>query len=144
MEYREIYQDLFTVDESYTLAHCISADCKMGAGVATQFVKHNPFMRDALLSMNPKIGDVLYYKTEERHGVLNLITKERYFHKPTRKNFNNTINKLKEVTEKYQIKKIAMPLIGSGLDRLDWDESRNWIKEVFKDTDVEILVCKFR
>jgi len=142
MTYEEIKGDLFTVDETYTLVHCISSDCKMGAGIAVKFVKNNPEIRSTLLKMNPKVGEALYYNWEGKHGVINLITKERYFHKPTRENFNESIMDMKAVVLSYEIKKLAMPLIGSGLDRLDWIESRNFIKETFKDTDVEILVVK--
>jgi hypothetical protein len=35
-----------------------------------------------------------------------------------------------------------MPIIGCGLDRLQWDKVSEIIKDVFKDTDIEILVCK--
>ena len=31
---------------------------------------------------------------------------------------------------------LAIPLIGAGLDRLSWDENRETIKRVFKDTDI--------
>ncbi len=34
-----------------------------------------------------------------------------------------------------------MPKIGCGLDGLNWDIVRSIIKEVFKDTDIEILIC---
>ena len=141
MIYKEIYGDLFKVDITYTLAHCISVDCKMGAGIATLFVKHNPKMREVLQTMNPKIGDAIYYTGEGRHGVINLITKERYFNKPTRENFNKSIDDMKMVALSYDIKKIAIPQIGSGLDRLNWKESSKYIQEVFADTDIEILVC---
>ena len=40
------------------------------------------------------------------------------------------------------VKKIAMPIIGCGLDRLQWDKVSKIIQEVFEDTDIEILVCK--
>ena len=40
------------------------------------------------------------------------------------------------------INKIAMPMIGCGLDKLNWDKVSQIIKETFKDTDIEILVCK--
>ena len=43
---------------------------------------------------------------------------------------------------KNNIKKIAMPVIGCGLDRLNWADVSEQIKSVFTDTDVEILVCK--
>lgn len=142
MTYEEIKGDLFKVEETYTLVHCISSDCKMGAGIAVQFVKNNPEMRSTLLKMNPKVGEALYYNWEGKHGVINLITKEKYFHKPTRENFNMSIMDMKAVALSYEIKKLAMPLIGSGLDRLSWNESSKFIKEVFKDTGVEILVVK--
>ena len=40
------------------------------------------------------------------------------------------------------IKKVAMPVIGCGLDKLEWYKVSGIIKEVFADTDIEILVCK--
>jgi len=39
MEITEIKKDLFTMPQEYYLAHCISADAKMGAGIAVQFRK---------------------------------------------------------------------------------------------------------
>lgn len=39
-----------------------------------------------------------------------------------------------------EVKKIAMPKIGSGLE-LQWNKVSEIIQEVFKDTDIEILVC---
>ena len=42
----------------------------------------------------------------------------------------------------YGINKIAMPVIGCGLDRLEWAEVRNTIKDVFKNDNIGILVCK--
>ena len=41
-----------------------------------------------------------------------------------------------------ECKKIAMPVIGCGLDRLEWSKVSEIIKEVFEGTDIEILVCK--
>lgn len=39
MEFTEIKKDLFTMDDAYCLAHCISSDAKMGAGIAVEFKK---------------------------------------------------------------------------------------------------------
>ena len=41
-------------------------------------------------------------------------------------------------------KKIAMPHIGCGLDRLEWPKVRNIIQEVFHDDGIEILICSVR
>ena len=39
MVYKEIYKNIFTLDEKYTLVQAISLDCDMGAGVAIEFNK---------------------------------------------------------------------------------------------------------
>lgn len=142
MKYNEIKGDLFKVDESYTLVHCISSDCRMGAGIAVEFTNRNPHMKNWLKKRNPLVKDVLFYNEGNNHNILNLITKDKYYHKPRRKDFNDTLENLKFIVEWYEIKKLAMPLIGSRLDKLSWDESSKFVKEIFADTDVEILVVK--
>ena len=39
MTYKEEYRDLFSAPDEYYFAQCISADFKMGAGIALQFKK---------------------------------------------------------------------------------------------------------
>ena len=49
---------------------------------------------------------------------------------------------MKQICLEHNIKKIAMPVIGCGLDRLNWNDVSEQIKNIFVDTEVEILVCK--
>ena len=35
-----------------------------------------------------------------------------------------------------------MPLIGCGLDQLEWDKVKDVIEDVFGDTDIDILICR--
>lgn len=35
-----------------------------------------------------------------------------------------------------------MPMIGCGLDRLEWGSVRNIIINVFEKTDADIVICK--
>lgn len=143
MKYSEVKQDLFELPTDYVLVHCIATDARMGAGIATQFVKRYPKLRYKLQSMNLQIGDVVLYKqNNSKHEVLNLITKQYSYGKPTRESFNQTILNMKKVVLENNIKQIGMPLIGSGLDKLDWDTSKNLIQKTFKEMDVEIIVCK--
>jgi hypothetical protein len=74
--------------------------------------------------------------------VFNLITKERYFHKPTYGSMRNALIDMMAVCCVNNITKIAMPIIGCGLDRLQWNKVSEIIKDVFKNTDIEILVCR--
>lgn len=75
--------------------------------------------------------------------VINLITKERYWEKPTYETMREALN-IARLRLPYDCKKIAMPVIGCGLDRLEWCKVSEIIKEVFANTDIEILVCKVK
>lgn len=146
MKYQEIKGNLFEVGTDYTLVHCVSSDFAMGAGVAKTFVEKFPKMKPYLIKNTiPTIGNAILYSNDiYSHDVFNLITKEKYYHKPTRQSFNNSIDALKRMCVYYDINKLAMPLIGSGLDKLNWNESSKYIQEVFADTDIEILVVKLQ
>lgn len=146
MTYKEEMRDLFTVPDEYYLAHCISADFGMGKGIVIEFNKRFDMKR----KLQSKYPD---YVNEWHHNnwcgdcildgrVLNLITKERYFHKPTYDSLKSALLACWSECLHNDIKKIAMPTIGCGLDRLQWDKVSEIIKDIFKDTDIEILVCK--
>ncbi len=53
------------------------------------------------------------------------------------------LQKMKNICEENDIQKIAMPTIGAGLDRLPWSEVLEQIQQVFQETSMEILVCKW-
>lgn len=146
MIYREEFGDLFEVDPSYMLAQCISADFAMGKGIAVEF--NNRFdTKNQLKNKYPQ-----YLQSFIQNGikgdciaegrVLNLITKERYYQKPTYTTMTAALEKMKDYCLKNGISKIAMPLIGCGLDRLNWASVRNIIQSVFFNVNIEILVCK--
>jgi len=144
--YREETRDLFSVPDDYHLAHCISADFGMGKGIVVEFNKRFD-MKRKLQSQYPD-----YLSQWQNQGysgdcilegrVLNLITKERYFHKPTYDSLTTALTVCGITCLNNNIKKIAMPVIGCGLDRLQWEKVSEIIREVFRNTDIEILVCK--
>lgn len=130
--------NLFEVDDRYYLAHCISADYKLGAGIAVDFDK-----KFKLKNKLKQIGNGSYPDCIRIDRVYNLVTKSKYCGKPT----YNTLKKSLELM-KLDIQSIgrvynylAIPKIGCGLDRLSWGRVREIIKEVFGDTNIEILVC---
>ena len=147
MIYSEIKGDLFDVGPEYYLVHCISADFKMGAGIAKTFADLG--CRKELFQLYPD-----YNWNDDRHalwthlpypnykGAIHLVTKERYFHKP---NYLSLTTALKDMNRTWLCMdpdvKLAMPKIGCGLDKLEWDKVKGIIFDVFENTDVEILVC---
>lgn len=143
MEYREIEMDLFDLPAYFTLAHCIATDAIMGSGIAIEFSRRFPRMKVILQEdLDFFVGDVVhYYDSYSDRTVLNLVTKSDSYGKPTRGSFNKTIVRLKEACRQLNVKHLGIPKIGSGKDRLSWKKSSQFIKEVFEDTDIEIIVC---
>lgn len=144
MVYKEEKRDLLTVPQGYMLAHCISADFALGAGVAKQI--------DAAFNMREMLN-LMWGKISDMDGkwsapcclpcanVFNLVTKSRYYHKPTLHDLEAALLEMKDYAVEMGVKKIAMPQIGCGLDRLNWDDVSELLNQVFGDTDIEILVC---
>lgn len=143
MRYNEEIRDLFSVSDDYYLAHCISDDYAMGKGIATEFVKRYN-MQEKLLEMRPYNPE---FKITKGHcilegKVLNLVTKSKYWHKPTYQTLENALRDMRACCGRNKVEKIAMPLIGCGLDKLKWNKVSEMIQDIFADTDIEILVCK--
>lgn len=144
MTVREVHKNLFSVTHDYYLAHCVSGDFALGSGIAKQFnIMYN--MKNKLRRQysvpqgqeSANVGRALLVGT-----VFNLVTKERYFHKPTYDTLRSALEDMKGQCISNSVNRIAMPLIGCGLDRLRWDKVRDIIEDVFADTDIDILVCK--
>ena len=134
-----IQQDLFTIGDDYYLAHCISADFALGAGIAQTFnSKYN--MRFKLYNNHPNYvyrgGDALLID-----NVFNLVTKAKCFQKPTYESLTEALEMMKDKMDSLKITKLAIPMIGCGLDRLQWPRVKNIIENVFVNTEVNIIVC---
>lgn len=138
MEYRLIQDDVFNHKDCY-YAHCISRDYALGAGIAVEFDKRYD-MRNRLLKLAEEKPETLDEKCIEVENVFNLITKEKYWQKPSYKSLEESLLEMKEKLSK-NIKKLVMPKIGCGLDRLSWCKVEPMVQELFKDLDIEIVVC---
>lgn len=145
MTIREEHRDLFTVPTDYILVHCISTDLAMGAGIAKEFARRGVKAQLQRKYQNVEVGDCLVSHATGWDVELSLVTKEKYWQKPTYKTMRMALEDAKilrceGITSDENVK-FAMPRIGCGLDRLQWDKVKTIIEEVFADTDVEILVC---
>lgn len=133
-------RDLFTMPHGYYFAHCISSDFALGAGIAKTFDSvYN--MRFKLFKNYPDYkyngGDALLIA-----NVFNLVTKPKYWHKPTYDSLREALEMMKEQMDFVGATKLAMPKIGCGLDKLSWNQVYDIICEVFEDTDIEIVICE--
>jgi len=138
--------DLFDLkrDPRFVFAHCISADGKMGAGIAVQFVNEFKLLRDFRNQIKMKtLKPGLKVGTCVKVGrVLNLITKEKFMHKPTYDSLTASLVQCREICWDKNISYLAIPKIGCGLDGLDWKKVREIILTIFGNLGAfELWVC---
>jgi len=133
--------DLFSADENVSLAHCVSEDFTMSKGIATEFKKRFNNV-PKLLEQNTKIGGCAYLKDNDRY-LFYLVTKKFTFHKPYYNSIEKSLKEMRAMCRKFEVKDLAMPMIGSGLDRLDWNLVEKIIDHVFKKENLNITIYKF-
>lgn len=144
MYYHEEKRNLLSLPQGWAIAHCISADFSLGAGVAKQI--DDVFNMKEMLNLH--WGAISGYEDQwdvpcclPCLNVFNLVTKEKHWHKPTLDSLRSALEELYDFVVELGIKKLAMPKIGCGLDRLDWEDVSPMIQEIFQDCDVEIMIC---
>lgn len=134
--------NLFDLPSEYALVHCISEDCALGAGIAVEFqrrFKIRDILKKHIRNETKRYPCTIWTNTMGRL-VFNMITKEKYWHKPTCGNFELALEELIELCKQLNVRKLGMPRIGCGLDRLQWTWVKRKIEEKFADMDIEIQV----
>lgn len=134
--------DIFDYYPEYHLVHCISADFKLGAGIAKEINKRFD-MRNKLITWDRELDEKTrlvrqifgHTKCILIDKVFNLITKDKYYHKPTYESMAAAINDLRfhidgTIEEYYTDMKLAMPKIGCGLDKLEWPRVEEIIERI--------------
>lgn len=150
-DYTEKRGDLFTVSKDYLLVHCISSDFVLGAGIAKSFrdkykVKYELMktgMKDTWKGQGYCVITDSFENGTPAWKVANLITKKRANGKPTYQTLNQALIDLRRQCVELDIKKLAVPYIGCGLDGLSWNVVSARIRSTFKDLPIEIIIYRF-
>jgi O-acetyl-ADP-ribose deacetylase (regulator of RNase III) len=145
MKLNSVQGDLFISSNESSLAHCVSHDFRMGAGIAKIF--HNKFGQvDELIAQHAGIGDMAVLEDQNdgkpSRYIYYLVTKQRYFHKPTYDSLTQSLEKMCNHMIENNIQKLSIPKIGCGLDKLKWGRVKKILSIVFEDTNIEITVYK--
>ena len=150
-----VRQDITKLSGNCVICHCISADAAMGAGVALALVRKYPDLKSTVQSvlktthLDTSVGHVVFYADSYSHTLIaNMVTKQNYWDKSTTmpsghylKNLRECLENVRNIMDGLNEKKLAMPKIGCGLDRCNWDDVLQIIDEVFGNSDIEITVC---
>ena len=112
MKLEEVSGDLFSAPSVFSFAHCVSADLKMGRGIAKEF-KGRYGSIPVLVSQHPSTGNVvfLYDSLLERY-IFYLVTKDVYYNKPTYESLRSSLYNLKNIISHLGVRLLAIPRIG--------------------------------
>jgi len=122
---KEEIVDMFQVDSKG-----IASQMKIVFGdTAPQLAKSKPQIGDAVPT---NVGNKIIY---------HLVTKQKYFHKPTYEDIKLTIQNLKKMMRKLRDFKIAIPTIAAGLDKCNLTITKQLIFSEFQNTNIDLLIC---
>ena len=143
MIFIEEVNDVFNYEGKAWLAHCISADFGMGKGIVVEFNKRYD-LKNFMIKNHVRYNwcGRGYCIAVKDFKVFNLVTKNKVTDKPTYETLKQSLLHMKVVAHMFKVDTIAMPAIGCGLDKLDYETVKGIIKNIFRDTDMTIIVCK--
>lgn len=98
---------------------------------------------EELKSQGKKVGQVAFLKKGQRY-IYYMITKALSRQKPALYQMILAIQSLRTLCLQHKVTKLAMPLIGCGLDCLDWNDVRPALERAFRDTNIDVVVYHYK
>lgn len=138
-QFEEIVGDLFSCTDC--ICHCVSEDLNMGKGIAVIF-KEKFGQVDFLKSQQAKTGGMCLLQDENGRFVYYLVTKPKYYLKPTYATLRSSLTLMRDHAVANKVAHIGMPLLGCGLDRLQWAQVKQMLYDLFSTSGIAITVYK--
>lgn len=132
-----VYGDLLTSSDS--LAHCVSSDFAMSAGVANDIrlrYRHQFILR----SNSWPIGTTARVKVYDDKFIFYLVTKRHYLDIPLLCDIRSTLFELARWIDLLNIKHLSIPLLACGRAHQQWKNVKAEITSVFDNVDITISV----
>ena len=127
------------------IAHCISADAKMSKGFAETICHRVNGPQEYCRKTKPTVGSIIpYWDPESNNFIYNLVTKPKFFEKPTLDNLRISLENMRGHALLKNITKISMPKIGCGLDKLQWTDVFKLIQDTFTYSGIQIQIITKR
>lgn len=136
--------DIFECN-AYALVNPVNTVGYMGKGLAKQFKKRYPKNFDNYFinckNQSFKVGSELIYTFEGNKCIINFPTKKNWRENSKIEYIKIGLKKLEELIKKEHIKSIAIPALGVGNGRLDWELVKKEINLFEKNlTNINIIV----
>lgn len=123
------------------IAHCISGDFTLGAGLARQ-VDNRYDMRAKLWDnfTEPEENDNYVGKALLVDNVFNLVTKAVYTDKARKKNLRKALVDMYKQCQTLGVTEVAVPKLGCGHDHMNWDKVYQILSEIFDESDIKLII----
>lgn len=129
--------DIFDTPESEPIAHCINADCSLGAGIAKQIRERYGVFKIKQQRKQP--GQCAVTREGDRI-VFHLVTKFWCTDLPSYSTLTESLIEMREWCVENGVKSVSVPRLGCGLDKLEFKEVVKILGEVFEGTEIRITV----
>ena len=104
------------------ILHCVSADFRMRKGLAREIRARFPLLPDV---SHAAVGDAIPQRVPGGAIVIHLVTKTRFFHKPSVDSLMHAVASAAALLAALpDVHRIRLPRLGCGLDRLEWPTVR--------------------
>jgi len=134
---KEVHGELLESPSEYHIVSEIEKYYNFRSGI--NYELNRKFGNDRTSKANKTIGDVVKFKYEDRY-IIFLITKTKEKQLATYENMYLALLNLKYICIKHSLNKLAMNQLGHK-DRLHWSQIRTMIRYIFRNTDIEIIIC---
>ena len=88
------------------------------------------------------MGGCAYLKNDDRF-IFYLVTKKFASYKPYYNSVEKSLKALRDLCKELNVSDLAMPMIGCGLDRLEWNVVSRIIDDVFGKSGLKITVSRY-
>ena len=145
---KEIEGDLLKAPKESMLAHCISGDYSLGAGLAAKIDEKFDMRYELFYNYDIPLGEKYNKeylgKALKVKQIYNLVTKPTTHSHPTYENLQSALEDVRDDMVANNYTMLAIPRLGCGMDKMRWDKVKGIVEEVFKDTDIKITVYSLK
>ena len=117
----------------------------MSKGFAETICRKVKGLQDYCQKTKPTVGSIIpYWDQESNNFIYNLVTKSKFFEKPTLDNLRMSLEDMRGPALLNNITKISMPKIGCGLDKLHWTDVLKLMQDTFTYSGIQVQMITKR
>ena len=113
----------------------------MSKGFAKTYCRRVHGLQDYCQKTKLIVGSFIpYWDPESNKFIYNLVTKSKFYEKPTLDNLRTPLETMRGHVLLNNITKISMPKIGCGLDKLQWTDVFKLLQDTFTYSGIQIQI----